>query len=50
MAIMKNQRIKSLSTRYLGFYKNSILVLALGFNFTFSFIALQAYLEGKLYC
>jgi signal transduction histidine kinase len=30
MAELKSQRIKSLSTRYLGFYKNSVLVLLVG--------------------
>ena len=49
MAITKNQRVKSLSTRYLGFYKNSVLVLALGFISLFLFTALQAFLEGKHY-
>jgi signal transduction histidine kinase len=30
MAADKSQRIKSLSTRYLGFYKNSVLVILIG--------------------
>ncbi len=30
MAADKSQRIKSLSTRYLGFYKNSVLVILVG--------------------
>jgi len=30
MAANKSQRIKSLSTRYLGFYKNSVLVILVG--------------------
>jgi len=49
MAIMKSQRIKSLSTRYLGFYKNSVFVLSLGFISFFLFIAVRAYLEGKYF-
>jgi hypothetical protein len=32
MAADKSQRIKSLSTRYLGFYKNGVLILLVGFS------------------
>jgi len=44
---MKSQRIKSLSTRYLGFYKNSVLMVLIGFVLFFIFLALQAYLQEK---
>jgi hypothetical protein len=47
MAIMKSQRIRSLSTRYLGFYKNSVLVVLIGFILIFMFLAMQAYFQEK---
>jgi hypothetical protein len=49
MGEMKSQRIKSLSTRYLGFYKNSVLVLLVGVMLFFIYAAIQAFMGDKLY-
>jgi hypothetical protein len=49
MAVRKSQRIKSLSTRYLGFYKNSVLVLLVGLMSFFLYAAVQAFIEDRLY-
>lgn len=49
MAEMKNQRIRSLSTRYLGFYKNSVLVVLGGLLVFFLFAAVQAYVSNKFF-
>lgn len=49
MSLMKNQRISSLSTRYLGFYKNSVLVILVGFLLSFLYLAIQTFLSGKYY-
>lgn len=46
---MKSQRIKSLSTRYLGFYKNSVLVVLVGLLLFFVFVAVQAIVNGKYF-
>ena len=40
---MKNQRIKSLSTRYLAFYKISVLVLLIGLAAFFAFNSISAF-------
>lgn len=40
---MKNQRIKSLSTRYLAFYKISVLVLLVGLAAFFAFHSINAF-------
>lgn len=40
---MKNQRIKSLSTRYLAFYKNSVLVLLAGLAAFFVFHSISEF-------
>jgi len=45
MATSKSQRIKSLSTRYLGFYKNSVLVILIGFVGFFIFMQAKSNLE-----
>ncbi len=46
MAIIQNKRIKSLSTRYLGFYKMSVLILLfLGMGFMI-WAGYQSYLES----
>lgn len=45
MAADKSQRIKSLSTRYLGFYKNSVLVILIGFVGFFIFMQAKSNLE-----
>jgi hypothetical protein len=49
MAIMKNQRIKSLSTRYLGFYKNSVLILLFGLLLFLIFGAAKTFMADKYY-
>ena len=46
---MQSQRIKSLSTRYLGFYKNSVLIILVGVMLFFIFAAVQAFMGDKLY-
>ena len=46
---MKSQRIKSLSTRYLGFYKNSVVLVLGGLLLLFIYFAAQTYLAGKYY-
>lgn len=46
MAADKSQRIKSLSTRYLGFYKNSVLVILIGVVCFFVFANIQSYIES----
>lgn len=46
---MKTQRIKSLSTRYLGFYKNSVLVILVAVLLFFIFWAVQAMKTDKYY-
>jgi hypothetical protein len=46
---MQSQRIKSLSTRYLGFYKNSVLVVLVGVMLFFIFSAVQAIRGDKRY-
>jgi hypothetical protein len=43
MAEMKNQRIKSLSTRYLTFYKISVLVLLIGLAAFFGFHSISEF-------
>ncbi|MBX2916975.1 MAG: hypothetical protein KF856_17025 [Cyclobacteriaceae bacterium] len=45
MAADKSQRIKSLSTRYLGFYKNSVLVVLIGFVGFLIFMKIKSSLE-----
>jgi hypothetical protein len=49
MAVMKSQRIKSLSTRYLGFYKNSVLILLAGLLLFFVYGAAQTFMSDKYY-
>lgn len=46
---MKSQRIKSLSTRYLGFYKSNVLVVLVEEMLFFVFVAIQAIRGDKLY-
>lgn len=46
MAADKSQRIKSLSTRYLGFYKNSVLVVLIGFVGFLIFMKIKSSLES----
>ncbi len=46
---MQSQRIKSLSTRYLEFYKKSVLVILVGTMLFFIFAAVQAFMGDKLY-
>lgn len=47
MAAGKNQRIKSLSTRYLGFYKNSVLVILLGVVCFLMYANIRSYIESE---
>ncbi len=47
MAEVKSQRIKSLSTRYLGFYNNSVLVLLLGVAGLSIYYKIQALMNGR---
>ncbi len=49
MAELKSQRIKSLSTRYLGFYKYSVLVVLVVLFLFFIYLAAQTYMAGKYY-
>jgi hypothetical protein len=49
MAELKSQRIKSLSTRYLGFYKNSVLVVLVVLFLFFVYLAAQTYMDGRYY-
>lgn len=49
MATTQNKRIKSLSTRYLGFYKNSVLVILVGIMLVFVYAALRTYIEDKFF-
>lgn len=44
---MKNLRIKSLSTRYLAFYKNSVLLLLGLLMLFFVFLAVEGLVSGK---
>ena len=44
---MKNQRIRSLSTRYLGFYKKSLVVMLAGLLLFFLGIAAEGILSGQ---
>lgn len=44
MATHQNKRIKSLSTRYLGFYKNSVLILLLGLAGVLIFNSISSFL------
>ena len=46
---MQSQRIKSLSTRYLGFYKNSVLVLLVGVAIFLLFSKIKSILSGGLW-
>lgn len=46
MAITQSKRIKSLSTRYLGFYKNSVLVILIGVVCFFVFANIQSSIES----
>ncbi|MBX2894177.1 MAG: hypothetical protein KF763_01950 [Cyclobacteriaceae bacterium] len=46
MAADKSQRIKSLSTRYLGFYKNSVLVILIGVVCFFVFANIRSSIES----
>lgn len=46
MAADKSQRIKSLSTRYLGFYKNSVLVILVGIVGFLIFMKIKSSLES----
>jgi signal transduction histidine kinase len=47
---MKNQRIRSLSTRYLGFYKNSVLVILVGVIIFLIYGNIESYREsGKFF-
>jgi hypothetical protein len=45
MPTHQNKRINSLSTRYLGFYKNSVLVLLIGFIGFLVFAGVKSFLE-----
>jgi hypothetical protein len=45
MAVGKSQRIKSLSTRYLGFYKYSVLVVLISFLGFFIYMQVQSNFE-----
>jgi len=47
MAEMKNQRIKSLSTRYLGFYKKSVVVMLAALILFFIGLAAEGFMSGK---
>lgn len=49
MAAVKTQRISSLSTRYLGFYKNSVLVILIGFVGFLVFAGVSSFLESGRY-
>lgn len=46
MAELKSQRIKSLSTRYLGFYKNSVLVILVGVIIFLIYGNIESYRES----
>jgi hypothetical protein len=49
MATHQNKRINSLSTRYLGFYKNSVLVILVGFVGFLVFAWVSSFLESGRY-
>lgn len=49
MATHQNKRINSLSTRYLVFYKSSVLVILIGFMFFFVFAGINSFLENGRY-
>jgi hypothetical protein len=49
MPTHQNKRINSLSTRYLGFYKNSVLVLLIGFVGFLVFAGFRWFLESGRY-
>ncbi|MBL7871795.1 MAG: hypothetical protein JNM78_09310 [Cyclobacteriaceae bacterium] len=49
MATHQNKRIHSLSTRYLGFYKNSVLILLIGFVGFLVFAGVGSFLESGRY-
>lgn len=46
MAITQSKRIKSLSTRYLGFYKYSVLVILVGFVGFLIYMKVQSSIES----
>ncbi|HPW64394.1 MAG TPA: hypothetical protein PLJ13_19035 [Cyclobacteriaceae bacterium] len=47
MAELKSQRIKSLSTRYLGFYKNSVLVVLVGLLCFLLYMMVSSLINGR---
>jgi len=49
MTANANKRIKSLSTRYLGFYKNGVLVLLISVGCIFLYGTIQVIIEGGHY-
>ncbi len=49
MATHQNKRINSLSTRYLVFYKNSVLVILIGFVVFLLFAGVSSFLESGRY-
>lgn len=46
MAVTQSTRIKSLSTRYLGFYKNSVLIILIGVVCFFVFANILSSIES----
>lgn len=49
MATYQNKRINRLSTRYLGFYKNSVLILLIALACFLIFNSISSYLKSERY-